>query len=123
MLSLFQALLWSLVAIPLLLLLLVLGVAITGHHSLRRSIKMASTCRCPKCGNIVGRDAVLAAKEAYGQKVREMMQQHPGVMFRLVAEWQLGCPRCSFKFYLYPNSNKIETVSIFDNQQVQRKAG
>jgi len=116
-LSFFQVVLWSLVAIPFLLLLLVLGAAVVGQCSLRLSIRMASTSPCPKCGGIVGRDAVLAARKAYSEKVREMMQQHTGVMFRQVAEWQIECPRCSFRVYFYPSSNKLETVSIFANQR------
>jgi hypothetical protein len=123
MLIFFQVVLWSLLAIPFLLLLLVLAAAVIGQYSLRRSIKTASTSVCPKCGSIVGRYAVLIAKEAYAQKVREIMQQHPGVKFRHIAEWQIECPRCKFKFYFYPIRNKFETVSIFANQPVQRTAG
>ena len=113
MLSLFQFLLWGLVAIPFVLLLVVVAAAAFGQYGLRKAIKTASTSPCPKCGSIVGRDAILAAKAAYGQKLREMIRHHPGLKFRKVAEWQIQCPKCGFQFYFYPSSNRLETVSIF----------
>jgi len=122
-LSFFQVVIWGLGAIPLILLLVVLAAAVVGQYSLRKSIQTASTSPCPKCGRTVGREAVFVAKEAYAQKVREMMHQHPGVKFRQVAEWQVQCPQCGFTFYFYPSSNKLEAVSIFANQRVQRTAG
>ncbi len=123
MLSFFQLVLSFLVAIPFLLLLLVLGAVVMGQYSLRRSIKKASISAFTKCESMIGRNAVLAAREAYAQKVHEMMPQHPGVKFRQIAEWQIECPRCSFRFYFYPGSNKFEPMSIFANQLVQRTPG
>ena len=123
MLSLFQFLLWGLVALPFLLLLLALVAAAFGQYAVWKAINIASSSPCPKCGKVVGRSSVLAAKAAYSKKGQEMMQQHPGVKFMQVAEWQVQCPQCGFTFYFYPSSNKLETVSIFANQRVQRTAG
>ena len=111
--------LWFVVAIPVLLLLLLLSAMFMGQHSLRRSIKTASTSPCPKCGNILGRDIVLAAKAAYAQKMREVLKEHSNIKFRTTAEWQIECPQCSFILYFYPNSNKLQAASIFANPRVQ----
>jgi ribosomal protein S27AE len=108
-----QILLWGLIALPLLLIALVLGAATFGYYSLRKTIAFAAKSPCPKCGAIIGQAEVLAAKERYAKRVQEMRKQNPGVMFRLVAEWEIECSKCGSKFYFYPNGLKFETASVF----------
>jgi len=113
MLTLAEIVLWTLVAIPSLLVLLVLVAAMFGAYSFRRSITFASLSTCPKCGKVIGRSPVLAAKDAFGKKMDAMRNQHPGLKLRIVAEWEISCPRCGAIIYFYPGSNKIETQSRF----------
>jgi hypothetical protein len=113
MLSVFKFGLWALIALPFLLAILVLTTAVLGIITRRRLIKFAGNIPCPKCSKVVGRAAALAAQEQFCQKVQEMHQQNPGVMFRMVVEWEIVCPNCGSKFYFYPNTKTIETQSRF----------
>ena len=113
MLTLAQIVLWTLVSIPLLLVLLVLVAAMFGAYSFRQSIRFASLSACPRCGKVLGRSAVLAAKDAFSKKMDEMRKQHPGLKLRIVAEWEISCPSCGSIIYFYPGSNKSETQSRF----------
>jgi hypothetical protein len=99
--------LWALAALPILLIILVLAAVAYGQYSLWRSIRFASAALCPKCGETIGRAAVLAAKERYREDIQERMKRHPGVKFRLIAKWKVECPACSFSFFFYPAVNKI----------------
>jgi hypothetical protein len=108
-----QILLWGLIALPIILVGLVLAAATFGYCSLQKTISFAAKSACPKCGAILGKEEVLAAKERYAKKVEEMRKQNPGVMFRLVAEWEIECSQCGIKLYFYPDRKKFETVSIF----------
>ena len=105
--------LWTLVALPVLLILVVLAAAVYAQSSFKRSISLAALAPCPKCGKPLGRAAVLAGKERYSQKIQEMMKKHSGVKFRLVAEWEIECPHCGFRLYFYPSRNQIVATSIF----------
>jgi hypothetical protein len=111
----FQIILWGLVALPVLVAVVVLIGFSYGQYSLRQSIRFASSSPCPNCRRVVGRAAVLAAKDRYSQKVQEMQAQHPGVKFRLRAEWEIQCPHCGSTFYFTPDGSRITTTSSFGN--------
>jgi len=104
--------LWVLVAVPFVLLLLVVLAAGYGAYALRRTIEMAASKSCPNCGRPIGRPAVLAGKERFSEKMAELRKQHPGVKFKIVAEWEIHCPQCAAIFYFYPESGRIETESL-----------
>jgi hypothetical protein len=106
-----QVTLWILVGVPFVVLALVLTGAAIGWRGHQRSIAIASTSPCPNCGKAVGRPAVLAAKDRFSKIIQERMKAHPGVKYRIVAEWEIECPHCGCKFYFYPEGNRIETVS------------
>jgi len=105
--------LWALVAIPFLLILPYVAAATCGLWSFRRAIRIASLTPCPRCGTVVGRAPVIAAKDTYVQQEKERQKQHPGLKLRTVAEWAIRCPQCGNTFYFYPGSNKVQQVSRF----------
>lgn len=113
MMQLTQILLWMLVAIPFLILLAILAGVAYGAYSVRRSIQVASLTPCPKCGTVIGKDAVLAAKAASSRKMAEARKLHPNIKFRTIADWQISCPHCGATFYFYPVSNTMEMNSRF----------
>src|SRR5438132_13681682 len=103
--------LWFLIAFPAIFFLLVLAGATYGAYSLRRSIRIASLTRCPKCGNPLGREAVRDAKERSARKVAELRMQKPGVRLRLLAIWEITCSNCAAIVCFCPQSNTIASES------------
>jgi len=79
--------LWILAALAALSILLVGTAVALGQYLLCRSLRIAAARLCPKCGNPIGRGAV-------------------------VAEWEIECPQCGLRFYFYPGKNRIETASV-----------
>ena len=110
-----RGLLWVLIAIPGLFILLVLAAWASGAYSLRRSIRIASASPCPECGKTIGRASVLAGKDRFSDKIRDMWKQHPGIKFRIIAEWEIECPHCGRRFFFYPDTIRIERASIFSH--------
>jgi hypothetical protein len=112
-----------LVALIFLPIILVLASATYGWHLHQASIKFAATSPCPKCGRNVGIEAVNAGITRSAQRGQELRKQHPGKIFKLVAEWEIECPHCGFRFYFYPSGNKIETTSILANKPLRPTLG
>jgi predicted RNA-binding Zn-ribbon protein involved in translation (DUF1610 family) len=104
--------LWALIALPFVVMLLVLVAVGVGRFSLRQTMKFAENIPCPECGKIVGRAAVLAAKDRFLQKLQETRKQNPGVLLRIVAEWEIECPNCGCRFSFYPDTKKIGTSVV-----------
>lgn len=108
-------LLWALyilIALPFLFILLVVLAAVYAGLALRHSIRVASKSPCPKCGAVLGRAAVLAGQERWKQKLQDLSQKHPGVRFRVLAEWEIVCPACGLQVYFCPETHKLTVESI-----------
>lgn len=118
MLTLLQIGLWVLITIPFVLMGFVLTAAIaSGIHTKilhRRAINFLAGCACPRCGQTIGNDAVVAASEAYARKVQEMFEdaRRRGIKLRLAdPQWEMRCPNCGLQFIFYPNTLKLESPS------------
>jgi predicted RNA-binding Zn-ribbon protein involved in translation (DUF1610 family) len=107
--TLLQVILWALVALPFLLVALALVGATCGHFSLQKSIKAAANHPCPRCGELIGREAVLAAIDRKAQEVSNIMKQYLRPRVRPV--WSIVCPHCGAALLFHLNENRLEGPS------------
>jgi len=63
---------------------------------------------------MLGRTAVLAAKDRYSSSISEWMKQNPGLRVRLEApEWEIECPTCGVTVSFFPVANRTsETAKL-----------
>jgi hypothetical protein len=110
-----QFLLWAVLGLIGLLfagfILLIVVMSIYTAYTNRRDLRFLSAFACPKCETVLGRAPVLAAKDRYEQKIREL-SKNLRVILRLASPiWEIECPRCSFKFLYHPTRSRIEIPS------------
>jgi predicted RNA-binding Zn-ribbon protein involved in translation (DUF1610 family) len=101
-----QILFWILVALPLLIMALALVGATLGHFSLQKSIRIAAHSPCPNCGEVIGREAVLAAFGRKAQAVHDVIKLY--LRPRVRPEWSIECPHCGVILQFHPNENRFE---------------
>ncbi len=104
-----ESLLWLALIVPVLIVALALTGAGYGAYSLRKSIIYAAEAPCPRCGEVIGREAVMLAKQEFAEKIRRLREENPGVRFRIVAEWEIRCSSCGGTVFFSPQNNRIET--------------
>jgi predicted RNA-binding Zn-ribbon protein involved in translation (DUF1610 family) len=120
MLAFFEIVLWIFIALPLLLLVLFLVVAIIGAIygpiASRANMEFAFTLPCPSCGKVIGKEAVLATQALCATRVQQWIKENPGlrcmIWRRWIARWEIRCPHCGYEFYFSPSSRKIEVIVV-----------
>jgi hypothetical protein len=45
-----------------------------------------------------------------------MRKAHPGIKFRIIAEWEVECPKCGCKLYFHPTSRRMAKESMRKQQ-------
>jgi hypothetical protein len=64
-------------------------------HRLR---KAARAFTCVNCSMTLGVDALARADQEWGNQMREMMRQHPGVKFRILRTLHAICSGCRTRY-------------------------
>jgi predicted RNA-binding Zn-ribbon protein involved in translation (DUF1610 family) len=105
-----QIVIWIIVALPFLIIALALVGATIGHFSLQKSIRIAANSPCPNCGEVIGREAVLAAFERKAQAVHDVMKLY--LRPRVRPEWIIECPHCGVTLLFHADENRFEVPSI-----------
>lgn len=118
-----EVVLWVAIAIPFLFVGIVLVAVLLACVSMRKTVAFAAQTRCPACKTSVGRDAVLTAKAANESRLKQMMKEHPGVRFRVVAEWEIRCPQCGRTFIFIPSDRTIQQKAVEGDARVAADQG
>jgi transcription elongation factor Elf1 len=69
-------------------------------HRLR---KAANAFTCVNCGATLGVDALARADREWGNQMRELMRQHPGVRFRILRTLHAICSGCGTRYTFHEN--------------------
>lgn len=96
---------------PLALVVLALLGAGLGERSLRKTLRDLARTACPHCGQPFGDAAAHAARAGWEQAFARMRAENPGVRFRVVARWPVGCPHCERQFSFQPSDGQLSTVA------------
>ena len=95
----FEVFLRIVASMPILIILLVIGVACFAECWIRIGMQKLSKRSCPVCGKPFGMNSIrLARSEAKGPHDRK----------RFIAQWNLVCPHCQTKFTLNPDGWTIK---------------
>ena len=112
MLTFLEIILWLLAGLPVLLVLVMLVAGCFGEYSHRRMLGRLAQTLCPRCGQSLGRAAIMPGQERWALRMKETRKKHPGVKLLTVAEREIECPSCGCRLYFYPSSEVLETESL-----------
>src|SRR5262245_12583451 len=78
--------------------LILLTAIISQCVYLRRVRAAAEQFKCVACGQFLGRKSIELADEEWARHMRELMDRHPGVRFRIVRNLHAICPSCGKQY-------------------------
>ena len=90
--------------------LILLSAVISQVVYLRRIRAAAEQFKCVACGQFLGRRSIELADEEWARHMRDLMDRHPGVRFRIVRNLHAICSNCGKQ---YQFDGKTRTFSDY----------
>jgi hypothetical protein len=107
-------------ALFLIFLVVILIAWVSASVEERHAIQRIAAELCPNCRKQIGSEAVLAARDEYRKKVKELLKSSSEIRFRLVSVWNILCPHCGFAFERRPYGTTEEEKPAIANPGAER---
>jgi hypothetical protein len=93
------------VGLPVLMMILVSGIASMAELSIRLSMRMLGRKNCPHCGKVFGISTIQRARAA-----AKRLPNNKSLKYRFKAKWPLECLHCQSKFTVDPNDWTLSSL-------------